>query len=61
MQPANAASSLLDPARRMQPPDVDGAAALLVTDDRNEGEKAVLVVLRDGQVVAKQPVTIGGD
>jgi hypothetical protein len=60
-QPADAASSLLDPDRRMQPPEADGAAAVLVTDDRHEGAKAVLVVLRGGQVVAKQPVTIGGD
>jgi hypothetical protein len=60
-QPADPASSLLDPDRRMQPPEADGAAALLVTDDRHEGAKAVLVVLRQGQVVAKQPVTIGGD
>jgi hypothetical protein len=61
IQPADAASSLLDPDRRMQPPEADGAAALLVTDDRHEGAKAVLVALRGGQVVAKQPVTIGGD
>jgi hypothetical protein len=45
----------------MQPPDADGAAALLVTDDQHAGAAAVLVVLRAGQVVAKQSVTIGGD
>ncbi|HSO82930.1 BREX-1 system phosphatase PglZ type B, partial [Thiocapsa sp.] len=60
-RPADAASSVLDSDRRMQPPDADGAAALLVTDDQHEGAAAVLVVLRAGQVVAKQPVTIGGD
>lgn len=60
-QPADAASSLLDPDRRMQPPDADGAAALLVSDDRYEGTAALLVVLREGQVVAKQSVIIGED
>jgi hypothetical protein len=60
-KPADADSSVLDPDRRLQPPGDDGAAALLVTDDTSEGAAAVLVVVRDGQVVAKQPVTIGGD
>ena len=60
-KPADAGSSVLDPDRRMQPPDADGAAALLVTDDQHAGAAAVLVVLRAGQVVAKQSVTIGGD
>ena len=58
---ADAATSVLDADRRLQSPGDDGAAALLVTDDQHEGAAAVLVVIRDGQVVAKQPVTIGGD
>jgi hypothetical protein len=60
-KPADADSSVLDPDRRLQPPGDDGAAALLVTDDTSEGAAAMLVVVRDGQVVAKRPVTIGGD
>ena len=60
-KPADAGSSVLDADRRLQPPGDEGAAALLVTDDKFEGAAAVLVVVRDGQVVAKQPVTIGGD
>ncbi len=60
-KPADAGSSVLDPGRRGMPPDEDGAAALLVTEDQYEGAAAVLVVIRDGQVVAKQAVTIGGD
>lgn len=54
-------SSVLDTDRRMKPPDAEGSAALLVTDDEKEGTAAVLVVIRDGQVVAKRPVTVGGD
>jgi hypothetical protein len=60
-KPADAGSSVLDADRRLQPIAEDGTAALLVTDDRYEGAAAVLVIIRDGQVVAKQPVTIGGD
>ncbi len=60
-KPADAGASVLDSGRRAQPPGDDGTAALLVTDDEYEGAAAVLVVIRTGQVVAKQPVTIGGD
>jgi hypothetical protein len=60
-KPADADSSVLGADRRLQPPGDDGAAALLVTDDKFEGAAAALVVIRDGRVVAKQPVTIGGD
>jgi hypothetical protein len=60
-KPADAGSSVLDSDRRLLPPAADGMASLLVADDRHEGAAAVLVVMRDGQVVAKQPVTIGGD
>jgi hypothetical protein len=60
-KPADAGSSVLDSERRGLPPGEDGSTALLVTDDKHEGSAAVLVVIRDGQVVAKRPVTIGGD
>ena len=43
----------------MQPPDADGAAALLVTDDQHEGAAAVLVAVREDQVVAKRSLVIG--
>ena len=58
-KPTDAGSSVLDPERAMQPPDATGAAALLVIDDQHEGAAAVLVVVRDGQVVAKEPLVIG--
>ncbi len=58
-RPADATSSVLDPDRRMQPPDADGAAVLLVTDDQHEGAAAVLVVVREGQVVAKRSLVVG--
>ncbi|MCG6941953.1 MAG: BREX-1 system phosphatase PglZ type B [Thiohalocapsa sp.] len=60
-KPANASSSLLEPERRLLPPDADGKLALLVEDDAQEGAAAVLVVVRAGQIVAKRPVVIGGD
>jgi hypothetical protein len=60
-KPADAGSSVLDPERRGLAPGEDGSAALLVTDEEHEGHAAVLVVIREGQVVAKQAVTIGGD
>jgi hypothetical protein len=58
---ADAASTLLDPGQPLKAPGVDGKASLAVEADDLEGTSAVLVVLRDGQVVAKDPVTIGGD
>jgi hypothetical protein len=60
-KPADAGSSVLDPERRAIPPGEYGSAALLVTDEEHEGHAAVLVVLRNGQVVAKRPLTIGGE
>jgi hypothetical protein len=60
-KPADADSSVLDPERRGLPPGEDGSAALLVTEDKHEGAAAVLVVIRDGQVMAKQAITIGGE
>jgi len=58
---ADAASTLLDPGQPLKAPGVDGKVSLAVEADDLEGTSAVLVVLRDGQVVAKQSVTIGGD
>ena len=42
--------------------DADGAASLLVADDELEGISAAIVVLdAGGEVISKQPTTIGGD
>ena len=42
--------------------DADGAASLLVADDELVGTSAAIVVLdAGGEVIAKQPTTIGGD
>ena len=60
-KPADADSSLLDSNVRLKPPAQDGSASLLLTSEEYEGTAAVLVVVRDGQVVAKQSITIGED
>ena len=60
-KPADADSSLLDSHVRLKPPAQDGSASLLLTSEEYEGTAAVLVVVRDGQVVAKQSITIGED
>lgn len=57
-KPADAGSTLLGP-QGAKSPDADGKASLLVADDSLAGSSALLVVLREGQVVAKQPVLIG--
>ena len=56
VKPADAATSVL-PAPK--PTDEQGKTSLTVADDTLEGSAAVLVVLKDGVVVAKQTVTIG--
>ena len=56
---ADAASTLLGPDSLPKPPASDGNAALLVEQDDSEGQAAFLVVIRNGQVVAKQQVTVG--
>lgn len=58
---ADADSSVLGTGQRLKAPDAEGQASLVVADDTLEGASAVLVVVRDGQVVAKRSVTIGGD
>jgi hypothetical protein len=58
---AAAGTSVLRPGQPLKAPGADGQASLVVENDALEGTSAVLVVVRDGQVVAKQPVTIGGD
>jgi hypothetical protein len=42
------------------PIDADGSVSMLVPDDDRMGEAAFLVVLIDGEPVAKEQVTIGG-
>ena len=58
-KPADAGSSVLEADRRMHPPDADGKVSLLVENDALEGNSALLVVLRKGQLVAKRALTIG--
>lgn len=60
-KPADAESTLLGAEQGMKPPADHGSASLLIESDEHLGAAAVLVVIRDGQVVAKQPVTIGED
>jgi hypothetical protein len=56
VKPADPGSSVLTAPK---PPDAQGKVSLAVPDDTLEGSAAVLVVLKDGVVVAKQTVTIG--
>jgi hypothetical protein len=58
-KPADAASSLLGESQRMKQPDDGGRVSIVVENDDLLGTAAVLVAIRDGQVVAKQSVTIG--
>ena len=58
---ADAGTSLFPAGESLKAPGADGKVSLAVEADDLEGTSAVLVVLRDGQVVAKHPVTIGGD
>jgi hypothetical protein len=56
VRPADASSSVLGAART---PDESGRVSLVVENDDLLGSAAVVVALRDGSVVAKQPVAIG--
>jgi hypothetical protein len=58
---ADAGTSVFPAGEPLKAPGADGKASLAVEADDLEGTSAVLVVLRDGQAVAKHPVTIGGD
>jgi hypothetical protein len=42
--------------------DEKGVASLLVTEDKNQGTAAhVVISVADGRIIAKQPTTVGGD
>lgn len=56
LRPADASSSVLGSAKT---PDESGRASLVVENDDLLGSAAVVVAVRDGSVVAKQPVAIG--
>jgi hypothetical protein len=58
-KPADAGSTLLGPGHGPKAPDADGRVSLVVEDDSLAGTSALLVVLREGQVVAKLPLLIG--
>lgn len=58
---ADPGSSILkgDPSQSAKAPDPEGRLTLFVEDDSNIGQAAILVILRDGQVIAKRNITIG--
>jgi hypothetical protein len=56
---ADATSSLIDPKGEGRPLGPDGKGSLVVLNDDFAGSAATLVVLRQGEVVAKYSVTIG--
>lgn len=58
-KPADAGSTLFGPGHVPKAPDAEGKVSLVVVDDSLARSSALLVVLREGQVVAKQPVMIG--
>lgn len=58
---ADAGSTLLGEGASPKPPTTEGAATLLVPSEDDAGHAALLVVIRNGQVVAKRSVTIGED
>ena len=56
---ADPASSVLPETQRLKALAADGGISITVEDDGMIGQAAILVVIHDGQVVAKQTVTIG--
>lgn len=60
-KPADASSSLLGKTPQIKVPDDAGKASFIVENEDLAGQAAVLVVLRSGQVICKQTVTIGED
>jgi len=60
-KPADAGTSVLSEDQRAKGPDMEGQASLRVDHEDLIGSAAILVVLLEGQVVCKQPVTIGED
>ena len=58
-KPADPASSLLTEAQRKKAPTYDGKFSIFIEDDSQDGQTAMLVILRGTNVVAKKPITIG--
>ena len=59
---ADASSSLLTEKQRNKTPEsYDGKYSVFVENDSLEGQSAVLVLLKQGSVIAKKPITIGED
>jgi len=58
---ADGASSLLPKDSLPKGPDDAGKVSLAIEDADRLGESAAVVVVREGQVIAKQTVTVGGD
>ncbi len=58
---ADSTSSVLVEPGQTKAPDETGTISLPVEGDNRLGEAALVVVLKAGAVVAKRPVTIGGD
>jgi len=48
-----------DPSQREKAPDSEGRLTLFVDDDSQLGQAKILVILRNGQVIAKRNITIG--
>jgi hypothetical protein len=58
---ADANSSLLSGQDYGKNPDSSGSVSLVIEQDDRIGDAALIVVIDQSQVVAKQPVTIGGE
>lgn len=60
---ADASSSILeaDDPNKNKGPDSEGRFGLFIEDDSISGEAAILVILRNGQVIAKKNLTIAED
>lgn len=58
-KPADPSSSLLPPGSASRSPDDEGKIAIVVEDDSQIGTAACVVLLRNGELIAKQPVTVG--
>jgi hypothetical protein len=59
---ADASSSILTEKQRNKTPEsYDGKYSVFVENDSLEGQSAVLVLLKQGSVIAKKPITIGED
>lgn len=56
---ASADSTKLGKDKTLPKLNTNGEASILITDDEHEGDAAVLVILQGGEVIYKQPITIG--